>query len=361
MSHIKILHMADVHFGRPVSGLSEKMRNIRRQEVRSAFSDAVSFAREQNVDVVLIAGDLFDGAHIDKSTVDFIKGELEKIRHIPVFVAPGNHDPYGSAYKMLVECGIENLTVFGAEAECKEFPDKNFAVYGIGFANEVQEEPLINKLKVKDHNLINIAVVHGEMASSGTYNPITESDIASSGMDYIALGHVHTYSGIQKAADTRYAYCGTLEGGGFDECGEKGVIWGTVSKDGCNLEFRRMCRRCYRTVEIDVTDCGTFQEIIEKVKNNTKNKDDLYKIILTGERCEKIPEEVIVNEIGAFFSKVKDLTRGAYNLDEISKDYTIGGIFAKNVLERMKNCTDEEKSDLIKAADVVFDILSSRS
>ena len=78
---IKIMHMAEVHFGRAVSGLPENLREIRRQEVRSTFSCAINKANEDGVDVVLIAGDLFESSETDKSTVTFIKGELEKISH----------------------------------------------------------------------------------------------------------------------------------------------------------------------------------------------------------------------------------------------------------------------------------------
>lgn len=356
---IKILHMADVHFGRAVSGLSQNLRNIRRQEVRSTFSDAINLAKEENVDAVLIAGDLFDSGDTDKSTINFIKGELLKISHIPVFVSPGNHDPLGSAYKMLMQEEIENLTIFGENVSCVKFPEKQFAVYGIGFNNEVINAPLLKNFKAEDEELVNIGVIHGEMAVNSDYNPITEADIGETNMDYIALGHMHTYSGIKKSKNTSYAYSGNLEGGGFDECGEKGVILGTVSKGNCNLKLHRLCKRVYHTVEIDVTETKTLQEIIEKVKEKVQNKDDLYKIVLTGKRPENIPEGVIENEIDVFFAKTKDLTRGSYDLKSISADYSIGGIFAKNVLERLENADENEKADLLKAADIVMGILEN--
>lgn len=358
MSEIKILHMADIHFGRPASGLPEHLRDIRRQEVRSTFSAALAMAKEKSVDAVLISGDLFDCADTDKSTINFIKGEFAKLGDIPVFISPGNHDPLGSAYTALIKADCPNVTVFGADCTHKICPEKNFAVYGIGFDNEVIHEPLLKKIKAEDENLVNIAVVHGEVSANSDYNPVSEADIAATGMDYVALGHVHAYSGIKKSGNTCYAYSGTPEGGGFDECGDKGVVFGTVSKNECNLEFVPICKRRYHTLEIDVTEASTLQEIIEKATALAENKDDLYKIVLTGQRPEKIPPNVIENEVGAFFVKTKDLTRSAYDLEKISADYTIGGLFAKNVLERMKNADDAEKADLMRAADIVMDILN---
>lgn len=355
---IKIMHMADVHLGRAVSGLPEGLREIRRQEVRSTFSLAINKADKEGVDAVLIAGDLFESGETDKSTINFIKGELEKISHIPVFVSPGNHDPLGNAYKMLKESGIKNLTIFDKDTTKKDFPEKNFTVYGVGFTNQVTEQCLLNEIKAEDESRINIAVLHGELAPNSEHNPITEADIEKSAMDYIALGHVHTYSGIKKAGKTYYAYSGALEGGGFDECGDKGAIFGTVSKGKCELELVPLCKRRYETVEIDVSETASVQEIIEKVKEKTLNKDNLYKIVLSGKRPEPITEDVINNEVGAFFSKVKDETRASYDLKAISSDYSIAGIFAKKVLERMENAPENEKNELLQASDVVMDILN---
>ena len=355
---IKIMHMADVHFGRAVSGLPENLREIRRQEVRSTFSCAINKANEDGVDVVLIAGDLFESSETDKSTVNFIKGELEKISHIPVFVSPGNHDPLGNAYKMLKDSEIKNLTIFDKDTSKKDFPEKNLTVYGVGFSNEVTEQSLLKDIKAEDETRINIAVIHGELAPNSPYNPISEADIEKTGMDYIALGHVHTYSGIKKSGKTHWAYSGALEGGGFDECGDKGAIFGTVSKEKCDLNLVPLCKRKYVTVELDVSETVSVQEIIEMVKDATVNKDNLYKIVLSGKRPEPINEEVINNEIDAFFSKVKDETRASYDLKAISSDYSIAGIFARNVLERMENAAENEKNELIKASDVVMDILN---
>ena len=149
-----------------------------------------------------------------------------------------------------------------------------------------------------------------------------------------------------------------MEGGGFDECDDKGVIYGTVSKEGCALGFVRLCRRCYRTIEIDISEASNLQDIINIVKDKVTDKNDLYKIVLTGKRCEIIPEGVIENELDAFFVKVKDATRGAYNLEEIAGEYNLKGIFARNVSERLKTCDEAEREALLKGADIVFDILS---
>lgn len=358
MAEIKFLHMADVHFNRPASGIPEEKRDIRRQEVRSAFSDALSIGKAENVDVILIAGDLFDSPDTDIGTISFIKNEILKISPIPVLISPGNHDPYGNAYKLLDDGSCSNLTLFKKCFTEKHFPEKNFAVYGIGFENEIEDEPLLKNLQAKNTECVNIALIHGELAPTSDYNPITEYDIKKSGMDYIALGHVHSYSQLKKADNVFYAYSGTIEGGGFDECGEKGVIIGSVSKNSCEIEFKPVCRRCWHTIEIDTSTASTLQEIINTAREMANNKNDLYKIVLTGKRPEKIPNGVIENEIDAFFVRVKDCTRSTYNLEEISSDYTIGGLFAKKVLERMEKADDAEKSDLIRASDIVMDILN---
>ena len=87
----------------------------------------------------------------------------------------------------------------------------------------------------------------------GEYNQISESDIAKSNLDYLALGHIHTFSGVKKAGRTFYAYPGCIEGRGFDETGEKGFIAGTVYKGKCDLRFVPAGGRQYHIERIDLT------------------------------------------------------------------------------------------------------------
>ena len=88
--------------------------------------------------------------------------------------------------------------------------------------------------------------VHGDTAPQSEYGPLSPAEIETSGLDYLALGHVHQYSGLRRAGETFWAYPGCPEGRGFDELGEKGVLWLEVEKGRTEAEFVPLCRRRYQ-------------------------------------------------------------------------------------------------------------------
>lgn len=114
------------------------------------------------------------------------------------------------------------------------------------------------------------------------YRPIPLQQIAQSGLDYLALGHVHACSGVQLAGKTAYAYPGCPEGRGFDELGDKGFLAGEVDKGSVKLRFVPFAKRRYEIVTVDVTGREPLEAICEALPQHTEA--DIYRVILTGER-----------------------------------------------------------------------------
>ena len=92
---VKILHTADLHLDSPFAGLSLDVAEEAREEQRNVFSEMMRYAGENSVDLVLIAGDLFDSKYITVRTKELVKGAFASLS-CPVVIAPGNHDPYTS-------------------------------------------------------------------------------------------------------------------------------------------------------------------------------------------------------------------------------------------------------------------------
>ena len=95
--------------------------------------------------------------------------------------------------------------------------------------------------------------LHADLAPGSPYAPITEQQIAGSGLTYLALGHIHAPSGLRRAGNTFYAYPGCLEGRGFDETGEKGALVLTVAPGAVESRFVPLCRHRYEAITVDVT------------------------------------------------------------------------------------------------------------
>lgn len=351
METVKILHCADLHIGAAESFLLQRAYS-RRLETLLTFEKTVLTAVNENVKLFLIAGDLFDSDSVDASAVKSVLDCIEKASGTEFVYAAGNHDPL-NASSPLVSCKLpDNLHILSTSDDCIYLEALNTKVYGKSFS-DVYSTPSRNFSVAPDQNTINIMCIHGDLISDSPYNHISKSFIEQSGMDYIALGHVHKRTDIQVLGKTSYAYCGCIEGQGFDELGEKGVYIGTVSKQGVNLEFLRMCKRQHICESIDITGIADTQSISNKIIEIIKEKygadfaENLYKAQLTGTVSEdtEIPAEEIEKRIEneVYFIKIKDMTQPQTDYSLLAQEPTIEGLFTKNMLERLEKADGEEK------------------
>lgn len=82
MKKVKILHCSDIHFDTPFKELPKEIGTMRRAELRESFSKIINRGIDEKVDLVLLAGDLFDNDTIEKSTLTFIKDQIDKLKNI---------------------------------------------------------------------------------------------------------------------------------------------------------------------------------------------------------------------------------------------------------------------------------------
>ncbi len=346
MDSIKIAHIADAHLGCAFSDLDEKKRVIRRQEILSSFEKAIKLSLEKGAEIILIAGDIFDNDFIGKETITFVKNVLNSVS-IPVFIAPGNHDPYTTSIYDTLKDGLnQNITIF--ENKITKVSLGNINIYGYGFDKPELTVSVLEDFCAEDDG-INIMVLH----AGGIYNPVSDEQIKNSGLSYLALGHTHEFSGVKKLGSTHYAYCGTHDGHGFDELGVKGILIGSVSKSKAEMEFYPTSSRLYKTIGIDISSCETTNDIIALIKSNISGKENLYKFVLTGMLSQNITidTDVLSSMIDgeAFYAEVKDKTTPSFDLDEISKDYSLKGIVAKNLIKEFENAKTDEEREILNA------------
>lgn len=367
MNKVKVLHCADLHFDTPFKELSKEISDTSKNELLEVFKNIIDLAIDENIEVLLIAGDVFDNLTVNKNTLFFISDQIRRIKNIKVFISPGNHDPYNekSFYSMIN--WPENVYIFKGDMEFKEVKELNLIVWGAGFRKNYENETLLRGVNV-DNDKINIMLLHGEIASTNSkneYNPIYINDIYKSNIDYIALGHKHKFSGILKEGMTTYAYSGCPQGRGFDEEGEKGVIIGEVYKSGTNLEFFPVYKRKYVTKEIDITGTNNYDEVVFKVLSDLSDEEiykNFYKIILKGELKEhfKLRENLLIEKLKNkfYYIKIINQTSIEVNLEELSRDYSIKGKFISKILEKLKDASDDDKEILKLALKIGIQCLS---
>ena len=330
MGSVRLLHCADIHIGAADSSLGS-FAQTRRYEMLLTFERIIDTAIDRKIQVAAIAGDLFDSNSAETSLVDSVIAKIAAAPDIKFIYAAGNRDPINSSSPFAGRELPNNLFILGVNDECLTFDDLGLRVYGRSFENTHMQGEKNFSLTPPDDDYVNLMVLHGELKSDlkSDYNAITPEFITSSGMDYIALGHVHKRTEILKLGSTCFAYCGCPEGQGFDELDEKGIYIGEIGKGLCKLEFVRVAKRMNIYEKVDITGTGTSAEAAFTVLSALKNKygedyvNNLYKIELIGD----IPEGTLISadEIASrisdvvCFAKVSDRTEICVNYEELAK------------------------------------------
>ena len=345
---LKVLHGADFHLDSPFSGLKPDAAARRRGEQRELLARLTDLAREREADLVLLSGDLLDGDLVFRETVQALARALGEIP-CPVFLAPGNHDWYGpqSPYAALEWPGNVHLFT-GPELGAVRLPELGCTVWGAAFCAPRQSTSPLRGFHAPAEG-VQLAVLHGEVAAQGDYGPISEEDIAASGLDYLALGHVHQYSGLRRAGETFWAYPGCPEGRGFDELGEKGVLWLEVEKGRTEAEFVPLCRRRYQLLSVDVTGAEDLAAAV-RAALPPDTVEDIYRVLLTGERgAEALDLEGLTRALAPRFYglTLRDRTRVQRAVWDRMEEDTLTGLFLRLMAAR---CRKEPENEILQQA-----------
>lgn len=336
---MKLVHSADFHLNKSFAELSGQAAEIRRSEQLETLGRICGMAKE--ADVLLLCGDILDSNQFDKNVMDNLSAGFEKIPDTKVFIVLGNHDPYNEASPFRKVSLPDNVHIFGNTLEKISLPQAD--IYGMSYSDDM---PKLTDITIENPEKLNILLVHGELNGSQYYS-VSEPEIGASGFDYIALGHVHAFSGIQHVKKTWYAYPGIPEPTGFDETGEKGVISGTIEKGLCELHFEKTCKRQYKIITVELDCPSSYEEIITQILKQTGGRSDLYKIILGGNVSfdflihTDILREKLQDHL--YFCKITNQTRLSIPYEIIAEEYSLRGIFVKNMLERMKKEPEREE------------------
>lgn len=355
---IKILHCADLHLDSPLSALNASKSEVRRNDLRAAFTALTLSAKINNVDFLLIAGDLFDCEFVSKDTVALLCREFEAIPDCKVIIAPGNHDPYtNSSYYRLGEFP-ENVYIFDSpEISCFNFPEKNTTVYGWAFTEEHMTNCPLDGFSLENPDNINILVAHGDLdRPDSNYCPISSKLLTDIGFDYVALGHRHTF---EETGNGRIVYSGCLEGRGFDETGEKGAVLAALDKDDAGrfaAKFLKFSRRRYSIEDLDISGALSNADVItkiEKLLGEIHYGDDLaLRIYLTGEVSGdfKISPTFIAEQFsGLFLLEIIDRTLPILDKNKLRDDLTIKGAYFR-ALENMLLSDDKNEREIAAMA-----------
>lgn len=351
MSMIKLLHAADLHLDSPFEGLGESKAAARRTEQRQLLYSISRLAQDEQVQLVLLAGDLLDSDSAYAETGEELVRALGGIP-APVFISPGNHDFYSprSPYARLKF--PENVHIFKTpRIECVELEALGVRVWGAAFTDKYSGGMLRGFRAEKKDGILDIMCIHGEVNAASAYDPITEDEIACSGMDYIALGHIHTGSGLKKAGRCYYSWPGCPEGRGFDETGEKYVSIVRLGDGNCSIEPASIARRRYEILSVDITDKTPLEAVLPVLPEAAD--DDIYRLILRGEAAEAPDMSALRAAIeDRFFSlQIRDETTLRRDIWEKAGEDSLRGQFLARLRKQYDAAKYEpERERIVQAA-----------
>ena len=353
---IKLIHAADLHLDSPFAGLRPEQARQRRDEQRALLTRLADECNTRDCQLLLLAGDLFDGAHVYRDTVEALIEALGACR-ARVFIAPGNHDwlSPGSPYR--TADWPENVHIFTSETiECVTLPELGCRVYGAGFCRE-HPGALLEGFSAEDDGLLNLMVLHGDPTGGAEYNPVTKQQIAASELDYLALGHIHR-GGQLREGRTLCAWPGCMMGRGFDECGEKGVYCVSLEPGRCEAEFVPMGARQYEILEVRVGEDPMASILAALPEDATR---DIYRIILTGE-SEGIDRAALEGALAGRFDALElvDRTQPPLSLWAAAEEDSLKGRFLAGLKARYEQAAPADRETILLAARYGLSIFEGR-
>lgn len=222
-----LIHAADLHLGSPLGGLDQHeqlpVREIRQAPMR-AFERLAELCATRRADVLVIAGDLFDG-DADIATMREAAQVLERIARAGTRIVTirGNHDADSRMQRRLP--AIDGLVQLPTDApDTARFDDLGIAVHGRGFDTPRVTENIVPSYPAPVDGLLNVGLLHTSLGGApghDSYAPCSIDDLVAKGYQYWALGHVHLRA--VHATAPWIIYPGNIQGRDVGETGPRGA------------------------------------------------------------------------------------------------------------------------------------------
>jgi len=268
---VRFIHAADIHLDSPLTGLSayaDAPMEMLRTATRDAFTNLITDAIEQQVDFMVIAGDLYDGTWKDYNTGIYFCSEMGRLKKagIPVYVLFGNHDAESEMTKKLQL--PDNVFTFETRKPTTfRLNHLKVALHGRSFKEAATTENLVTGYPAPMHGMFNIGVLHTALEGNtehANYAPCSLNELHAKGYHYWALGHVHEYR-IWEGAST-IVFPGNLQGRHIRETGAHGAVLVTADESGVQ-EVERLFVDVLRwhSLEVNVAECNSLLEVVRAI------------------------------------------------------------------------------------------------
>lgn len=343
---LKILHSADWHLDSPFTGFSGEQRQFLKEELKKIPGKVADICRREGCDLMLLAGDLFDGPYT-KESAQILRSALADCG-VPVFISPGNHDFCGPGSPWLEENWPENVRVFTGGIESAAVPELNCRVYGGGYRS-MDCPGLLDGFWAEGEEDYLLGVFHGDAVQANSpYCPITAHQVRDSGLDYLALGHIHR-AGSFRSGETLCGWPGSPMGRGYDETGEKSLY---ILELGEKRELKRipLDSPCFWELTVNCEE-DRLEDLLPAVGSR-----DFYRVTLTGQGEGPLPDLR-----GTFPNlEIRDRREAALDIWAGAEGDTLEGTYFRMLKEALEDADEEAARHIQLAAELSRKILEGR-
>ncbi len=358
----RILHCSDLHLEASFAngGLPATVGAWRRADLNATLGRILSLARERKVDVVTIAGDLYEQEYALPDTIDFLVQQFAKLAPIRVFIAPGEHDPYTSDSLYALTCWPENVVIFseGRLTAAKLTP--GIHLWGAAYPPERGHKTL-DKFRAPRAgvNLLLLHAADAEQRASGDRElfRVDAAAVRTAGFDFALLGHQH--SGHLWPEDAPCCvYPGSPEPLTSEETNVAHQVVLLTIQDGiCTPKPIPISQWRYRSLRVDLTGCESTDEAVRHVKQllqTDSGGDDersICHITLIGRPEFDLDLEALVGEVETK-AHVRYEARPSlpYDLEQLAQEQTVRGLLVRRFQARFEAARSLHERALAESA-----------
>jgi DNA repair protein SbcD/Mre11 len=359
---IRILHVADVHLGRSFSQYPE-IAAQRKQDLVGTFERICDVALIRKVAAVLIAGDLFDKKDPGPDLIGVVQGGLDRLIRdgIRVFIIPGNHDDVWYEHSVWRSATFAGAHVFTDAAfsgpQTFDANGTSVSIHGVAYSRTVCPSPLASLQH--DSDGIHIGVLHATVDAPAHFPdlqrffPLTSTELAHAGFDYVALGHIHRGHDIKAGGRILGRYPGSPEGLDLTETGPRHVALLDFNGTTPVTELIKVNTREVRAETLDASEL-TQEDVVGQLRERA-NASDLVSINLTGNPKDMIDCDAVKKRLQNeyFWLELHDATEMIHSevIDRwLGRQNTIGGRFVRTLREQIVAAHNDDDRVMLELA-----------
>lgn len=358
---MNFVHISDLHVGRHFKSASfaKGFGRVKREAIGDNFQTVIEYCNDNQVDMMLIAGDFIDSDYVDITDMYDLVYRLKQLMNTQVVMIAGNHDPLfdkGSVYNMV--SWPDFVHIMGTTTEILEFKSLDTCVIGRSWANKgpmVFDQKAIEVHLEKTTMTNKIVLLHGDCYLDNGYHYMDPKILKSLRASYYALGHIHKPDVLEDIL----VYPGSLEPLDFKELGDHGFISGEIINGKAHFEQILSMVHGMVYVNIDITGVESFLDVVDRSRQalDMVIEQSMVRLQLRGEKevtlgeiseklYDALRESVVYPKGHIAYIELKDLTVPAYDLETLRQEHT-DDIIGKYI-EALIKVEDELSQDALK-------------